>query len=102
MKHGSWLELVINPFMLLHCCGRLILSVLGTRTLGTTALIPLLGSTDAAFPKQLVVSDGFLCLLREWRTVELVFTSKFNFLYVLLLRRDFLSIQLHDTSIDHC
>ena len=24
------------PFMLLHCCGRLILSVLGTRTLGIT------------------------------------------------------------------
>ena len=29
-----WLELAVNPFMLLHCCGHLILSVLGTRTLG--------------------------------------------------------------------
>ena len=39
MKPGPWLELVINPFMLLHCCGRLILSVLGTQTVGVTITV---------------------------------------------------------------
>ena len=46
----SWLELVINPFMLLHCCGHLILSALGTRTSGTTfggsSGIPLTGKNN--------------------------------------------------------
>ena len=50
MKPGPWLELVINPFMLLHCCGRLILSVLGTRTPGITfggsSGIPLTGKNN--------------------------------------------------------
>ena len=50
MKPEPWLELVINPFMLLHCCGRLILSVLGTWTLGITfgglSGIPLTGKNN--------------------------------------------------------
>ena len=64
----SWLELVINPFMLLHCCGRLILSVLGTQTLGITQVLSLhQNHTYTDLPLHLfgLVSQSYLkcCLL---------------------------------------
>ena len=47
---GALARVAVNPFMPLHCCGRLILSVLGTQTLGITfggsSGIPLTGKNN--------------------------------------------------------
>ena len=41
--------------------------------------VPELGSIDTALPEQLVVSNGCFIFAQRRRTVQLIFTSKFNF-----------------------